>query len=299
MPSDLFLPFKKFVAKYALDALVPFAWSFTQGIGNLLQVPTLYVLKSFGLSDILSIQEGFLHVTPDNSAIYLAAQSILGTDVLYSSTVLAVERGCSGDHTISVVLKTGGKTILIQAKRLIISIQPTLGNLAPVDLDDHERDLFSKFKYTNYFTGILANTGLPSTLPSLTAWTPTGDYNIPLLPSIYQVSNTGFPGLWNVWFDSTTDLSDADIEKLIIDAVEGADVPGKTHSTPTFVVSSNHKPFSLEVSSDDIKDGFYTDLYALQGVKDTWYISATFIAHDSSLIWRYAQSVIPGILSSI
>lgn len=293
VPAELYMPFGKFVKEHALDAMVPFAWTFAQGVGDLLKLPTLYVFKSLGIADLESIQAGFLTTAQHyNSLIYLSAQAILGSDVLYSSTVVDVER--DAENGVSVIVKSGGKLILAKSQKLIIAIQPTLDNLKPVDLGSHEKSIFRKFKYTNYFTGILKNTGIPGNT-SLTSYSPSLPYNIPALPSIYQLGQTGFPGLMSVYFVSKKDMADADIEALIISQINKADVPGKVAGNPEFVVSSNHKPFQLQVSADDIKDGFYDDLLALQGQKRTWYISATFHTHDSSLIWRYAESLLPAI----
>jgi hypothetical protein len=288
------MPFGKFVKEHGLDAMVPFAWKFTQGLGDLLKAPTIYVFKLLGIADLESLQEGFLTTTQHhNSLIYLSAQAILGSNVLYSSTVVDVER--DDKDGVSVIVRKGGKLTLIKSKKLIIAIQPTPDNLRPVDLTDREQDLFRKFKYTNYFTGILKNTGIPDNT-SFTSYSPSRPYNIPALPSLYTLSQTGFPGLLQAYFISKDDMSDADIKALIISQINNIKVPGKVHGNPEFVVSDSHKPFQLQVSSESIKAGFYKDLLALQGRKRTWYISATFHAHDSSLIWRYAESLFSAII---
>lgn len=298
VPIDLYLSFGEFVKKYSLGAIVPFVWGFAQGVGDLLKVPTLYVFKVLGISDLESLQTGFLTTSQhDNSLIYLSAQKILGTSVLYNSTVVDVER--DENDGVSVIVKSGGKLILIRSQKLIIAIQPTLDNLKPVDLTENERSLFGKFKFINYFTGLLKNTGIPSNT-SLVSYSPSLPYNIPALPSIYKVGEPGSPGvpdLFNIYFVAEKPLSGAEIEALVISQVNNAQVAGKVPANPEFVASSSHKPFLLQVSSDDIKDGFYTHLLALQGQKRTWYISATFSAHDSSQIWRYAESLFPAILA--
>jgi hypothetical protein len=266
---------------------------FTQGIGDLLKVPTLYVFKLLGIADLESIQTGFLTTKQHyNSLLYLSAQAILGSDVLYSSTVVDVERDKKSG--VSLVVKSGGKLILIKSQKLIISVQPTMENLEPIDLSQREEKIFRKFKYTTYFTGILKNTGIPNNI-DLTSYSPTLPYNLPALPSLYSISQTGFPGLLHAYFVTTTKMREEDIKSLIISEVNKIDIPGKVQSSPEFVASSSHMPFQLQVSPDDIKDGFYADLLALQGQKRTWYISATFHAHDSSLIWRYAESLMPAI----
>jgi hypothetical protein len=96
--------------------------------------------------------------------------------------------------------------------------------------------------------------------------------------------------------DITT--SDNDIQNTIISQVKKVQVDGKMASNPEFVVSSNHKPFTLSVSAEEIEEGFYGELLALQGVKGTWYVSASFHTHDSSLIWRYVEGLLPNITAA-
>lgn len=296
VPAQLYMPFGDFVKEHSLEGMVNFAWTFTQGVGNVLKAPTIYVMKLLGIADINSISEGFLTTTRFyNSLIYLSAQTVLGTDVLYSSTVLDIERDQDG---VSVVVKTGGKTVLVKAQKLIIAIQPTLSNLRPfLDLDRHEKRLFGKFRYAQYYSGLLNKTGIPSDT-NLNSYAPSLKYTVPIPPAIYSLGQTGIPGLMNVHYVTTnTQTTDAEIEASIIAQVKKVSLAGKDASNPEMVAKTNHKPFMLHVSSDEIKNGFYKDLLALQGKKRTWYVSATLHAHDSSLIWRYMESLLPNLLA--
>jgi hypothetical protein len=64
------------------------------------------------------------------------------------------------------------------------------------------------------------------------------------------------------------------------------------------VTFSAHTPFELNVRADDIAQGFYGKMNALQGRNRTYYTGATFQAHDSSLIWRYTKdTVLPRVLA--
>lgn len=75
-------------------------------------------------------------------------------------------------------------------------------------------------------------------------------------------------------------------------------IPGRqTKETPEFVSWALHQPFELWVPGEAIKNGFYRDLYALQGKQDTWWAGATFHAHDSSLIWRFTKDLLPRIVA--
>jgi hypothetical protein len=43
------------------------------------------------------------------------------------------------------------------------------------------------------------------------------------------------------------------------------------------------------VPKADIANGFYRDLYALQGRRHTFYNGAAFQTHDSSLLWQFTE----------
>ncbi|KAF8855282.1 amine oxidase, flavin-containing superfamily, partial [Acephala macrosclerotiorum] len=297
VPEDLLLTFIDFAKKYNLSALMPFAWTFTQGVGDQRKTPALYFLKSFGLDDISDLQTGFLTTAlHDNSLLYLSAQAVLGPDVFYNSTILNVERS---HDSVLIVIKQGTKLTLIKSSQLIVAIQPTLSNLAPFDLADSEKHLFSKFKYTQYFTSILKNTGIPSNT-SLQALDPSLEFSVPSPPSLYSIEQTRSPNLQIAFYLATNpDTTDAEIESSIISQIKNVQFPGKGASNPEFVVTSNHKPFMLQVHADDIRDGFYGRLYGLQGKRRTWWVSATWHTHDSSLIWRFVEGLLPNVTEAL
>ncbi|KAE8450512.1 hypothetical protein EG329_006243 [Mollisiaceae sp. DMI_Dod_QoI] len=298
VPEDLLLPFLDFGQKYNLGALMPFAWTFTEGVGDFRTIPTIYILKYLGLDSISDLQTGFLTTAlHDNSLLYLSAQAVLGSDVLYNSTVLDVER--SDAHGVSIVVKQGTKLTLIKSSQLIVAIQPTLSDLDPFDLADSESDLFGKFKWTQYFTSILRNTGIPANT-SLTAVDPTLKFSVPEPPSLYTIEQTGIPDLLLAYYIATDlNTTDVEIESTILSQVKNIQVPGKGASNPQFAVTSNHKPFMLQVSADDIRGGFYKKLYGLQGKRSTWWVGATWHTHDSSLIWRFVEELLPNITAAL
>ncbi len=173
VPADLLLPFGEFVKKYSLDALFPFIWLFTEGIGDILNKPTVYVFKYLSLSTLESLQSGFLTTAlHDNSLLYLSAQKILGSDVLYNSTILDVQRDNNG---VQVVVKQDSKLTLIKSDQIVVAIPPKLDNLNGFDLTDQEAGLFKQFTSIEFFTSLLRNTGIPSniTLTNVSPGAPT------------------------------------------------------------------------------------------------------------------------------
>jgi hypothetical protein len=60
-------------------------------------------------------------------------------------------------------------------------------------------------------------------------------------------------------------------------------------------VFRSHGPFELTVPPADIAAGFYKKLYGLQGHKRTFYTGAALHSHDSSLLWRFTEGLLPAI----
>lgn len=129
VPADLLLPFRDFIAKYSLEPLSALFWGFTQGVGDILDMPTVYIMKSSVLSDLQSLQDGFYLTAAHDNLIYDSAASVLGTDVLYKATTIAVDR--SQPHDINIVVRTPSGLELIKAKQMMIAIQLTLAALSP------------------------------------------------------------------------------------------------------------------------------------------------------------------------
>ncbi len=293
VPQDLLLPFGEFVTKYNLGALVNTAFAFGQGLGNLLQDPALYVLKNFSLSVAGTLAQGqFLLLPLGTSSLNTAAAASLGTDVVYNSEVLQVVRGPNG---VTVFVETPAGLRTVQAKRLVIAIPPTLGNLAPFELDVTEADLFSRLCTQYYGTALVKLGGLPPglTVQNVAAETP---YNLPPLPGIYALDPTQAPGLWNLKYGGVGDIPMPAVEARIIADIQRINRAGTFPVTfGGFVAFSSHVPFEMMVSSADIAGGYYTRLNGLQGHRETFYTGATFQTNDSSLIWQFTEGLLPQI----
>ena len=79
VPADLLIPFGDFVKKYSIDSAVFTINEYAQGFGDILSIPTLYVLKYFGQAVLQGAQTGFLTTArSDNSELYEKARAELG-----------------------------------------------------------------------------------------------------------------------------------------------------------------------------------------------------------------------------
>jgi hypothetical protein len=294
VPQELTEPFSNFVITNGLQALVPTIFEFGQGAGNLLQDPALYVLKLFSLNVVRAILGGgFLNIPGGTVQLYNAATQHLGSNVVFNARPRIINR--TGPR-IQVVADTPTGPVTILCTKLVWSAPPTLHNLAPVDLDAMEISIFRKLRSKCYTTGLATISGLPAGL-SITNLTPDTPFNLPPLPGLYILQAT-IPGLYLTLFGSDDPLPTPAVEKRIQMQVESLARAGTYPARfEGFQIFSNHTPFQLGVSGDEIAAGFYARMNALQGHRNTYYNGAAFQTNDSSLIWQFTEELLPKIVS--
>jgi hypothetical protein len=299
VPADLLLPFGDFVAKYNLSAMVNVIFENGQGIGDLLTTPAIYVIKLLGPSTIQAIQTGFLTTEHhDNSELYEKAQAVLSAAnvLLLRSRVIATKRD-SNDRYAKLLVSTPSGPKLIKAKKIMLTIPPTIQNLAHFDLDNTERSLFSQFSTSGYYTALIRNSSIPDSVVVQNIGADTL-HNLPILPGIYRINPTGIPGLQNVLYGSPTSLSSDQVKRDIIESVRRLNKAGTLPTTtPEFPVFSTHSPFEFTVSSSAIQEGFYKKLNALQGRRHMFYNGAAFHTHDSSMLWQFTEVLLPHVIA--
>ncbi|EOD45632.1 putative amine flavin-containing superfamily protein [Neofusicoccum parvum UCRNP2] len=307
VPEDLLLPFKDFVDKYGLENMVTTVFQFGQGLGDILHLPTIYVMKNFGLDILRNIRTGFLTTAHDNnSEIYSLARAELGPDVHLNSTVLSTSRTSTSTRLL-IRTPSGPKVIL--AKQLLLTIPPTPTNLRPFALDARERALFSQFKHSYYLTGLLTGVGLPpnTTLSNVDTARP---FALPALPAAYYFAPTRVAGTFDVKFgapigafaDPSGAAPAAAVSASIVATAERLRVAngwGADGESPAFVAFSDHGPFEMVVGADAVAGGFYRRLGALQGYRGVWWTGAAWHTHDSSLLWRFTEGVVERLVERL
>jgi hypothetical protein len=186
----------------------------------------------------------------------------------------------------------------IRARKLLVAIPPILENVGSFDLCSDEARLFSKFSALGYWAGVANIPGLNVSLQNVGAFT---QYNTPVVPGDNGFYTTGSPGqfLLGVAFPNTR-YTDADGEAIVRKelatlAAVGA-VPANAAETVTFPYTSNHAPYNVRVSAEEIGAGFYRKLLALEGSRNTYWTGAAFSGHNSGLVWTWNDgTVIPGL----
>jgi hypothetical protein len=231
-----------------------------------------------------------------NSDLYLAASKLLGSNVLYSSTAISIERSADNNspYWIFVQTPTGNKFIL--AKQLLITIPPTLENLAPLDMTEEEELLFKQWQWTTYYAGIVRG-GIPDGTSLVNVANAT-TYNIPFPPYVRNFDFSGIPGLHTFQTISLSPQSPDEVRNMVASQIAIMNEQGTlTASAATVEIISNHSPIQMRVTPDSIRSGFYKDLYSLQGCFGTFWTGAAWAPDDSSLLWTFTEGVIGYIVA--
>ncbi|KAF8848335.1 hypothetical protein BDZ45DRAFT_753938 [Acephala macrosclerotiorum] len=288
-PQDLFAAFLVHTNQLALysylDAgfylpsppMMDFLFGFAQGMGDLLNQPTLYVVN-FGadvVTDILAtfIRKGFLTTAVHNNHIlYANAATVPGKDVLFNSTIVAVGR--SNPHQVKVLVNatSTGPYTLLECDTIMMTIPPKLDNLNGWDLSHSQLSLFGQFINKGYYAGILRNSGIPN--------------NVTIFNKIAQ---TSVPGLVVAIFGANQIIPNQQVQQQILSDVKQLQVAGKGRS---------HPPFELTVPTAAIAGGFYQQLYGLQGTRNTFYTGSAWYTQDSSLLWQFTEALLSNITAN-
>lgn len=301
---DLLLPFGEFVAKYDLGDLVPRVFQYNQGAVPLLNISMLYHFKYMNEDESNSFKQGFLSLDQNTvTELYRRAAEELGPDVLLESTVVAMDRSVSDEVRVAVQTPAGPKVVI--AKKLLTTIPPLLSNLVSYDLSTKERRLFGEFFANGYYVGVLHNTGLDPSVTYVNHGGPGRPYGVPELPGIHTLYSIPLPGdrlVANVYYGSPdASLSDDEVKASIVaDLQRYQRENGLPVTQPEWLKFSNHSPFNLMVPNGKIADGFYEELFSLQGCRNTFYNGAAWHTQDSSALWRFTEYyVLPIMLASL
>lgn len=302
MPAELLAPFGKFISDNGLEAMVGVAFLFTWSMADILNQPAYAVLMNFGPIQLNDLFQGTYQVvsTHDNSALYRAAAAYLGKVVLYGSRVIDCDRDGNDDshdkkrgyHLLTVSTPNGKK--LVKSRKLLITIPPTLDNMAAFDISETEHSVFKQWLWHNNYVAVLANTGLPDGQTILPA-DPTKPFGLPSPPFVQQYSFSGFPGIYTVRVVGDSGLGPDAARKLIGDDLGRMAAAGSFPSAnrnPTILAFANHNPLNPFVSSENAHNGFYKKLNALQGQRATWWTGQAWTSDYSSLLWAFTDGIL-------
>ncbi|KXH65647.1 FAD dependent oxidoreductase [Colletotrichum salicis] len=266
IPDDLVMPFRQFVEKYDIAAAVSQIWDSTaQGLGDTMDVPTLFVMQASGVP-----------------MLYESVAEFLSDDVLYSSNIVSTAQRT--DEGVSVkVAGANGTLTCIDAKRLLIAFEPTPESLAPFNPDETETDVFDKIEFTTIYAGILRHPSLQTSTAYSNRSPAPGSTNYTVFPTTSQVGRIDYIGGTKDLFQFTAVIADS-IDNLI----EAGTVPA-SNGTLSFVSFANHGKMHPRVTGEELRAGFIRKQTVLQGRRSTWYTGAAFSAGFSTVVWGVQQ----------
>ena len=191
--------------------------------------------------------------------------------------------------------------MLIEIYTLVID------NLKGFDLNETEVLIFNKFQGHSLYVGLVNNTGVPDNVTLANYGTNnTQNFNVPVLPAAYDIEPTSVPGLRYFVFggnDSQLVFTQSQVETSLQDTLNRLRAKGSiprlsgAKNTSNIVDFANHSPYEVFVSSDQIADGFYNKLFALQGQRNTYWTGAAFVTYNSAAIWNYTDQLVTSMWS--
>ncbi|KAH7086734.1 hypothetical protein FB567DRAFT_50111 [Paraphoma chrysanthemicola] len=303
VPEDLYMPFGQFVQKYDIADAVQFIFGLTSAFGDILELPALQQFRTMSLGLVATTNNFQTSSVNSNSLLFEKAtvELLAANSLLLSSKVLATER-VGKDGGVKVLVDTPNGRTLVIAKKILLTIPPTPAALAKFDINQEELSIFGQFQAVGYYTSIVRNAGpVNVTVQNLALDQP---YALPPMPAIYNINPTFVnPSLSLVYYGTKVGdiLSDDQAKAAIItDLKRFQAANGLPATEPEFVAFSNHSPYNMLVGSEATKNGFYKQLYALQGKRNTFWSGAAWRAHDSSSSWAFTKnSVLPALVASL
>jgi hypothetical protein len=310
IPEDLLIPFGEFLTKYNLEEGAPIIYSTTGlGVGNMSEVATMFALQSFGwdMARGLTGKMGlFVPTSGGIQSLYNAIATDLGDDVLYSTTVIETRRTDFGVFLTVRNHKTG-KVSVIVARRLLVAIEPTEDNVATLDLSPSEWKTLSKFTYSNEFTGLVDNAVFNKSysyfnLPCSAA--PDHYLVFQEEPTTASFAYSGLGHLFRVMIIGNKTSTAAEAKALAQSSFDtllnSGHLSGPIQDQKlNWAAFSTHGPMHARVSVEEVKDGFYQDLYKLQGARSTWWTGGAFAVNFQTKLWEFDEVLIPKLLEGL
>lgn len=289
IPEVLLQPLGDFVKSHALEGALNLIFQFSSNTGKMLETPLLYVLQNFGIAHLNALLGGYIKPRDGMAKLYDSAAAVLGSqNILYGTTAIEVNRTESG-VSVRVQDSTTGTSTLIKAKKLLVTIPPIMANMQPFDLNETEERLFRKWDWKTYYVALITNHGIPDNF-NVANLDPTQPFSLPIPPFQWELEYMGVPGYHISKIVGDRNLTQQDANNLVL-----ADIQRMAGTypirDPTLVAYGDHTPTTMRVSVEDIRNGFYRDLYALQGKRSTYYTGLSFCSDYSSLIWAYTKDV--------
>lgn len=281
VPEDLLMPFGQFVEKYDIGAVVQLFSNLAGAFGDTLELPTIQQFRAQSLGLLGTISNFQTSSVSNNKLLFDKATTELAAADSLSlfSNVLHTER-VSKSGSVKMLVDTPGGRKLVIAKKLLITIPPTAAALANCNMDEEESSIPSQLQGFGCYASVTRKAGTSSNVSAQNIALDQ-PYALPPMPGFYNCNPSGAPSLSVCYYGTKLGqiLSDDEAKAAIVaDLKRYRTANGSNATEPEFMAFSNHSPYWLVVSSEATKAGFYKDMYALQGKRNTFWTGATWRA---------------------
>jgi hypothetical protein len=305
IPAEFFVPVEEFVKLHQLDAAIPRILAISGvGYGGIRNLLTFNLMQAFGPSLTRQVLENqLLGPIGSNSLVYQRALALLSSDVLLSSNVQEVQRTSTG---VRLSVKQDNQEYQINAKRILFTAPTSPSALAPYDLDDQEKAVFSTWATTSEIIGVAKIPCIPennsvSYIPK--AVVPANQVYLKDWPYTLRLDSTGPTGLnlFRVILGANYTLTPTEFTRLVTEGVQKLQDAGTVTGNCSVEIkaTSDHTRPVWKQTAEQMKEGFVQDLYSLQGHRGMWYTGSVWAAPYSSTVWAHTDIVLAKMLADI
>jgi len=216
------------------------------------------------------------------------------SNVLVNSVVTDAKRKSNGNKPIKLEVTNtqSGAESRFTCDKLIIAHPQTEQNLQYADLDVLEELVFSQVRTRYYFNGVAnANSGaLAAGGFAIRNYDTSNAFGQPTFPGLITLSRNLPFGPVSILGSSDTPLTNSAFSALAATQI-GRLPPSNLSATVSFTSYHEYQPYPV---TDAINHpfGFYTQLRALQGHRNTYYIGTLASYAGSYLVWEQAYDLI-------
>jgi hypothetical protein len=307
IPNDLLQPFSQWIVAHNMQPLLPVFQAFLNpsGVGDWETTPALWCVLAVPPAILHSINTaggGFI-VLGGGQGIYDGIAAFLGaSNVKLNSVVTSARRplvNLFGKTPINLDIQdlTTGAQSSFNCNKLIIAHPQTAANLAYFDdLDVIESLVFSQVKTRYYFNGVAdVQSGSLIAPPTFTFSVRNVNTNRafgqPTFPGLISLARNLAFGPASILGSSETPLTNAAFATLAQTQINRLAPGGYLNATVTFTSYHEYQPYPV---TDAINHpfGFYTQLRAIQGYRNTYYIGCLASYAGTYLVWEQAYDLI-------
>lgn len=306
VPDELMISFVDFFNMHSLGDMLNIAFQIGQGYGDFLRGPTLYAAKIVSPALVRQSRQKSMLITPNNGLLYRRSEAEFSKSdsLLLSSKISKFNRSVDSEGYMSLWVETTGsgnatakRVTKIRTRKLLVTIPPPSALEPGFAPSAEEKSLFSRFSCNYYWAGVVRGAKLPSL--ELQNCDRSNQGSVPTMPGIYVFESTPSPELHTFWYGAQAGVRNQTLARIKTEVLgtiqrlkRGTGDQPTDESGIQFVAVGDYSPFACMVDGTAIKEGFYKQLYKLQGVGNVWWTGAAWHTHDASLLLEFTSDVL-------